>query len=476
MTMTSGQSATRPILLGKLKRYPSERCALVAGEGNVKHVDERHYPILALMTGFNSPEYIADHTGSDVATVQDVYRRYAGDLFLCNLSEWNKLKWCPNSQTYFNARGLTCNPKTGGELLSVDLLPPCDPWFCTGDELNWIRSLVAERMHRDLPENALFLANNGLVNGTFFWEVVAQGQVVMRIEFSGPQPKDWKVSTTDAFDSIDWSFSESRTWVEERDRHVRANATLIDALAKEATAFIEDVCERDDSLPLIYFSGGKESMVVLDLFRKAGVKAQLLFAGTGMDFPEDASFIQEYAQKLQSDVRDNELFQLHVEPGDTPRALELFKKHGNLGLGNMWCRSELKYPIRNRAVNKVMPNGVTVAFEGSRWYETDFRRSHPRVNNVTNIKGYDRSRQTWAHAVADWNGFDIWGYIYKENLAVNPLYERGFQRTTCWSCPLVNPYHLAQSKKHHPELWETIDEHVVHGFEQPGYEPTRTPF
>jgi 3'-phosphoadenosine 5'-phosphosulfate sulfotransferase (PAPS reductase)/FAD synthetase len=143
----------------------------------------------------------------------------------------------------------------------------------------------------------------------------------------------------------------------------------------------------------------------------------------------------------------------------------------------MWCRSKLKYPIRNAAVEKLYPHGVSVACEGSRWYENDFRRSHPRVNVITNITGYRDARQIWAHALADWNGFDIWSYIHSHDLPVNPLYELGYQRTTCWSCPLVNPFHLMQSRRQHPELWNLVADVDIQGFEGAGRDllPTETP-
>ena len=469
----------RPILLGKLKRYPSGRHALIAGEGNLKSVDRTNASLLRKMDGFATLDEIAAGADVSVEAVQKVYDRYAGDLFLVPIERWNKLRWCPESQTYVNNLTERTSPITGGPLVEVKLSPPCDPWFCTGDELEWLRGLLAARLGRALPPQALLLANNGLRNGTFFWEVVADGRIVLRVDFTGERPEDWAISFTPAVDEVDWSFSHAGTWLAERDRHIAANAAGLRTLMDDSICFIEEICSRNSGvLPLIYFSGGKESMITMQLFKEAGVKAQLLFAAVGMDFPEDAQFIKEFQTWLRQSPEYSELFDLHIEEGDPARAMDLFERNGALQLDNMWCRGDLKYPIRSRAVEHLYPDGVPIAFEGSRWYENDFRRSHPRVNFVTDIKGYRKSQQIWAHAAADWNGFDIWSAMYTFGLPVNPLYEKGFQRTTCWSCPLVNPYHIEQSKRYHGDLWERIDGYRVGGFEEADdrHAPTETPF
>ena len=98
--------------------------------------------------------------------------------------------------------------------------------------------------------------------------------------------------------------------------------------------------------------------------------------------------------------------------------------------------------------------------EGSRWYENDFRRSHPRVNFAS---GYER--QIWVHPIAPWTGLDVWLYIYAEGLKINPMYHKGYQRTTCWMCPLVNPYHIHLSKKQYPEHWKQMEGIRLIGFD-----------
>lgn len=71
----------------------------------------------------------------------------------------------------------------------------------------------------------------------------------------------------------------------------------------------------------------------------------------------------------------------------------------------------------------------------------------------------------WIHPLAEWTSYDIWLYIFKEKLEINPVYFKGFQRTTCWLCPIVSPIHLYNSKRHYPQLWEKIKECEMDAFE-----------
>jgi 3'-phosphoadenosine 5'-phosphosulfate sulfotransferase (PAPS reductase)/FAD synthetase len=191
-------------------------------------------------------------------------------------------------------------------------------------------------------------------------------------------------------------------------------------------------------------------MVMAHLFQTLGQEANLVFAATGFDCPEDLEFIGT----LQAKLSGWDKVHLHVHFGNETQAWQALERCGPITLTNPWCRRILKYPNRDAVITRLYPNQAFIAFEGSRWYENDFRRSHPQVM-LLDIPGYSRAHY-WALPLAPWNGLDIWSYILQHNLAINPLYFEGFQRTTCWICPLVNPYHLHRSRELYPELWRKV--------------------
>lgn len=47
---------------------------------------------------------------------------------------------------------------------------------------------------------------------------------------------------------------------------------------------------------------------------------------------------------------------------------------------------------------------------------------------------------TVVNPIYDWRDVDIWEYIRQNNIEVNPLYSRGYDRVGCIGCPLA-PYH-----------------------------------
>lgn len=47
---------------------------------------------------------------------------------------------------------------------------------------------------------------------------------------------------------------------------------------------------------------------------------------------------------------------------------------------------------------------------------------------------------TMVNPIYRWSNTDIWEYIKREHIGVNPLYTKGYDRVGCIGCPLA-PYH-----------------------------------
>ena len=53
----------------------------------------------------------------------------------------------------------------------------------------------------------------------------------------------------------------------------------------------------------------------------------------------------------------------------------------------------------------------------------------------------------------NFSDYEIWLYIFRENIEVNPMYELGFNRTGCLICPYSSSYNDLLVKKYYPFQW-----------------------
>jgi 3'-phosphoadenosine 5'-phosphosulfate sulfotransferase (PAPS reductase)/FAD synthetase len=455
--------ADAPLLLGRLKKSAAGRGLLLGHAGDVRSVPDEWYEVIRRMDGFHSFADIAADTGGDELFVRRVFSEIRGEKRVGLLRDWNCSYWCDACGLYLS-RQPTC-AECGEATTPLPLLPPCDPWILFDEEHAFVRDLLRNHTGLDVDDRRLLLGNNGVRDNRFFWQIVYAGHVVLHIAFTEFDPASWQVEVADGVHRLDWTRpTDDRQ--EEMRRIARANRATLRALEADAVAFVDEVSTYYPADPVLYFSGGKESVVMLRLLEKAARRSNVIFVGTGVDFPEDAQFMLE---ELKPALDNNPLFHFEMNLAPPERFLSVFREQGTLDARSAWCRKYIKAPLKGEITARLYGDQHFVAFEGSRWYENDFRRSHPRINFA---EGYDR--QVWAHPLAEWTGLDVWSYIFLEDLKINPMYFQGFQRTTCWLCPIVNPFHLDQSRKRYPELWKTIRGLELKGFD--GGDNLNTPF
>lgn len=453
-----------PLLLGRLKKSSTGRCSLLGHAGDVRAVPADCYEPLQRMDGFRSFAEIAAETGRDESEVRAIFEAFRGDKRLATLEEWNVCGWCADCRTYLT-RAKSC-PACGGSVSAVPWLPPCDPWILLGPEYDFVAEALRAEAGIEIDADRLLLGNNGIRNNRFFWQIVYEGREVLRVDFAGVERSSWKVAVREAAQEVDWGAPSAGREAEAR-RMAAINRESLDRLEADSLAFLEETTGYYDTLPLLYFSGGKESMVMLRLLEKLGRKANLAFVGTGLDFPEDARFLLE---ELKPEIDRNPLFDFKVNVASEDLFLDAFALEGDrLDARSAWCRERVKVPLKRELTKQFYGDRHFIALEGSRWYENDFRRSHPALNFA---RGYER--QIWVHPIAPWSGLDVWFYIYAENLKINPMYAKGYQRTTCWMCPIVNPFHIQLSKAQYPELWTKMEGKELIGLDH--VDPRSTPF
>lgn len=160
----------------------------------------------------------------------------------------------------------------------------------------------------------------------------------------------------------------------------------------------------------VAFSGGKDSMVVLDLVRRAGVKHVAHFSITTVDPPELMQFIKRHYPDVIRDRPKTSMWKLIVKKMMPPTRTVRY------------CCQELKEGGGNRHM----------VVTGVRWAESN-KRSKRRLTE-TCMRG---SEKAYLNPIIDWTDAEVWEYIRENKMPYCRLYDEGFKRVGCVGCPMA---------------------------------------
>lgn len=440
--------SNNPILVGKLYK-DNENIFMRKNFDDIQSISQLEFNVLNKMDGTLSLDEISDECNIDISVVKKISKKYSKNVF--SLYKWNKICWCEDCHTYVigNKCGI-CERKVRKLVFS----PPCDPTLCFDEERKMINK-KAKEFGIDMPDKAFYLINCGVKEGDFFWEVAYSGEIIFRINFSGKDFNTWEFSVLHPKEEIQLLQRMLNT-SEEMNKMIISNQKYQNEKISDAKAIINYAYTFFETKPLLYYSTGKESSVIYSLLKEMNKEANILTVTTGIDFPEDVEFMKKRIKEISKEKN----FTCHFFESDENEAIDYLNKIGKLSILDPWCRLLIKKKQKNIATQKIYDGKNFIAFEGTRQYETNFRRSNTCINI---LKEYPN--QVWVSPIIDWTSLEVWLYLYSHNEPINPIYTLGFQRTTCWLCPAVPPFSILLSQKRYPELWEKIRGCKLEAFE-----------
>ena len=219
---------------------------------------------------------------------------------------------------------------------------------------------------------------------------------------------------------------------------LQVNEHAFRVLESKAVAFISTMTLKTGLSVVVSYSGGKDSLVSMDLALKAGVEPSLLFNDTGMEFPEVQESVIQASSKYDLELTV-------ASAGDSFwRAVGFF---GPPARDYRWCCKVAKLAPLARTTRAKWPQGM-LNIVGQRAYESMERARSPRV-----------WRNKWTPYILSispiqyWTQLAVWGYIWRHRLTPNPLYSLGFERLGCYMCPASSLAEFNVVRKVHPEMW-----------------------
>jgi phosphoadenosine phosphosulfate reductase len=219
---------------------------------------------------------------------------------------------------------------------------------------------------------------------------------------------------------------------------------MMDLYDKEQIAIerIRSLKDRYKEKTYLAFSGGKDSITIYDLAKKAGIPLEPHYHFTTMDPPELTRFIKENYPEI---------------PWDRPLKIAAHRGEEPVTIKSMFQLIEWKHtpPTRRfryccEVLKEYGGRGRTV-IDGVRWAES--KRRSKRMMYERCSKNDDTM---YLHPIIDWTDEDVWNYINWNHLKYCSLYNEGFKRLGCIMCPLASEKQMQIEAKRWPKYYAAL--------------------
>lgn len=178
----------------------------------------------------------------------------------------------------------------------------------------------------------------------------------------------------------------------------------------------------------VAFSGGKDSIVLLELVRRALPRTafMVVFGDTGMEFPDTYRAVDEVEERCRADGVAFYRARSHMKPEESWR---LFGPPSRV---LRWCCTVHKSVPQTLKIREVLGRRdyTGMDFVGVRGHESASRAEYEYENFGRKQKG-----QYSFNPMLEWTSAEVWAYIFLRGLVVNAAYKKGNARAGCLFCP-----------------------------------------
>jgi phosphoadenosine phosphosulfate reductase len=182
------------------------------------------------------------------------------------------------------------------------------------------------------------------------------------------------------------------------------------------------------------FSGGKDSQVIYELAKLAGVRFEAHYNFTTIDPPELVKFIRAYYPDVTIDKPNESFFKLVERKGYPTRQCR-------------WCCDVLK---ERGGIGRKVITGVRKA-------ESAKRAKRKMIEICWKGNG-----KIYINPIIDWLESDVWDFIKGRGLPYCELYDQGWTRIGCLFCPMAQKRIRLEEVKRYPKFVNAF----IHAFDK----------
>lgn len=201
----------------------------------------------------------------------------------------------------------------------------------------------------------------------------------------------------------------------------------LDELENEAIYILREVAAQFDK-PVLLFSGGKDSIVLVHLAKKAFYPAQIPFPlmhiDTGHNFPETIEFRDQLVKDLNLNLVVKYV-QDSIDAGKVKEETGRYASRNNLqtvtlldGIESEGFDACIGGARRDEEKARAKERVFSVRDDFGQW---DARNQRPELFDILNGRIH-KGENVRAFPISNWTELDVWNYIRRENIAIPSIY------------------------------------------------------
>ena len=238
--------------------------------------------------------------------------------------------------------------------------------------------------------------------------------------------------------------------------------SLLNKSIKLIQEFEESALKRNPLGYVVGYSGGKDSDVLVSLFRRAEVKFCIVHNHTTLDMPETVYYIRHKFDEWERQGISCKIYY----PDANFWSLCLKKKMLPQRQIRFCCavlkeaqNPELKQSIRSFGVRKAeskkrMLLRDSIETRNNTNYSDQQRFHFDDTEQVKEIGACYTNNYFIINPLAYWPDDYLWDYIESEKIEINPLYRCGFKRIGCIGCPMAGTVGRIKEFERYPKYKE----------------------